>query len=463
VDAPTFLQHLRRSRLLTKEQVHEVAARLDQEELRTVAVDLVAQGLLTRFQTKQLLGGHHRGFYVGQYLILDQIGMGAMGIVYKALHTAMDRLVALKVFKPVVSTDDQWRESMFQREASAAGELNHPNIVAVYDAAKSGDLRFIAMEYVKGRTLKRLVRKKGPLPVPLACELMRQACRGLQYAHERGVVHRDIKPSNMLVLNDPKEQHVRSHQRAAASAKAREYCLLKISDFGLARLQKMNALQSYEDATLRALPGVVWGTLDYISPEQLRDVHAADIRSDLYSLGCTFYYALTGQPPLSGDTPIQKLINRATRQAEPLSSMRPDVPPAISEIVQRLMDIDPSQRFQTPRELAHELEGWCDSDCQFSDEAGGAPENDVEPASVSTFEIGSHATKVTQEDIDIADAEEEESSTPFTPTISDTPIVTLKTRPGRHTSWSKKHLLGLGISIGIAVLLLVLALILLRF
>src|SRR5262249_26764077 len=153
----TFLHHLKRSKLLTREQVHEVKERLERQQLRRVAVDLVAEGLLTRFQTKQLLTGHHRGFYVGQYLILDQLGMGAMGIVYKALHTAMDRVVALKVFKPVVASDDEWREQMFHREASAAGELNHPNIVAVYDAAESGGVRFIAMEYVKGRTLKRLV------------------------------------------------------------------------------------------------------------------------------------------------------------------------------------------------------------------------------------------------------------------------------------------------------------------
>jgi serine/threonine-protein kinase len=457
VDAPTFLHHLRRSNLLSAEEVEQVAQRLNQEQLRRVAVDLVAQGHLTRFQAKQLLAGRHRGFVLGQYRLLDQLGIGAMGIVYKALHTAMNRLVALKVFKPVVSSDDNWHESMFQREARAVGELNHPNIVAIYDAAKVGNVRFLAMEYVNGRTLKRLVRKKGPLPVGLACELMRQAAQGLQYAHERGVVHRDVKPSNMLVVNPPKW---RETAEASAAPRQRGPCTLKISDFGLARLQKKTIFQSHQEATIQALPGVVWGTLDFISPEQLADVHSADIRSDLYSLGCTLYYALTGHPPLPGATPIQKLIKRATQAPEPLASERPDVPPELSRIVERLMAPDPASRFQSPRELSVELRPWCNLDDLHS--AGStheAPSPELELPSVSTLENISHAMRTTQDQPPLTKVEEPETeergSLSFTEFATNEPIVLRAGQPQINSQLSKKRLfwIVLGSCAGILVLI----------
>src|SRR5262249_473709 len=155
------------------EQIRDVAVRLDQEAVHRVAIDLVAEGLLTRFQTKQLLAGNSRGFVLGRYRILDQIGQGGMGIVYKAVHTTMDRLVAIKVLNPTMSKDKDWCRHIFRRESLAAAELDHPNIVHMYDSGKSKGVYYIAMEYVRGPNLKKLVQEHGPLPVPLACEFVR--------------------------------------------------------------------------------------------------------------------------------------------------------------------------------------------------------------------------------------------------------------------------------------------------
>ncbi len=274
---------------------------------------------------------------LGQYRLLDELGRGGMGRVYKALHTIMGREVALKVISPELVSDPvavEW----FLREVRACTQLNHPNIVMAYDANEAEGLHFLVMEYIHGLTLDALVKKKGPLLIAYTCVLMRQVALGLQHAHEKGMVHRDIKPSNLLI--------------PIPESDAPSDVLVKILDFGLARLQGKT---KGDTIALRSEAGVL-GTPDYIAPEQSRDIHAADIRSDLYSLGCVFYFALTGRVPFPGDNAMEKLIKHLTEQPEPLEKVRPDVPPALSAIVRQLMAKDPADRYQTPAEVALELE-----------------------------------------------------------------------------------------------------------
>jgi hypothetical protein len=259
-------------------------------------------------------------------------------------------VVAIKLILPGVLKDDEALE-LFNREVRAAACLHHPNIATAYDANQVRGTQFLVMEYVEGPSLHALVKDRGPLPVDLACELMRQAATALQYAHEKGVVHRDVKPANLLVTHPPGLQG-QGGGRAVPPGPA-PGPVLKVVDFGLARVRSAGGRGAVD--TIRAEPGAVCGTADYISPEQAHDVHGVDIRSDLYSLGCTFYYALTGQPPFPGGNAMEKLLKHLMREPEPLRARRPEVPAAVGAIVRRLTAKDPNQRFQTPAELAREL------------------------------------------------------------------------------------------------------------
>jgi serine/threonine-protein kinase len=336
MDRQTFLANVRQSGLLTDQQMGAVAARLpDTSRGRLVARSLVQQGLLTKFQAERLLAGLTSGFVLGQYVILDQLGQGGMGRVFKAEHRTMNRTVALKVLAPHLLKTDRAQE-MFQREVRAVARLMHPNIVTAYDANQVGDRHYLVLEYVDGPNLEQLVRAKGPLPVGQACEIIRQIALGLQYAYEQGMVHRDIKPANMLLQPGPRG-------------------LVKISDFGLARLMDQPPPVEGGVGTIVTKENTVMGTPDYLSPEQARNLHHADIRSDLYSLGCTFYFILTGRVPFPGGTTLEKLVRHTTEQPTPLEQLRPDLPANIVNVVRRLMAKKPEERQQTPAEVAEEV------------------------------------------------------------------------------------------------------------
>src|SRR5436305_239040 len=230
IDRTAFLANLRQSRLLTDEQWEEVVPRLPESRRgRVLARALVERGLLTRFQAERLLIGRTSGFFLGQYRILEEIGRGGMGRVYKAEHRTMGRVVALKVLAPELLSNPRAVE-LFQHEVRAAGQLHHPNIVTAYDANRSGGRYYLVLEYVDGPNLGQLVRKRGPLSVGLACDYVRQAALGLQHAHHLGMLHRDIKPANLLVQ--------RRGQEPGSPG------LLKVSDFGLARLTEPNDKES---------------------------------------------------------------------------------------------------------------------------------------------------------------------------------------------------------------------------
>ena len=282
-----------------------------------------------------------------RYRVGELLGVGGMGVVYKAEHLLMERPVALKVLNREL-IDKPATIERFRREVRAAARLTHPNIVAGFDAEQAGDVHFLVMEYVEGVSLARLIAEKGPLPVDQACDFVRQAALGLEHAHERGMVHRDIKPQNLMLT--PGGQ-------------------VKILDFGLARFVMESvpagAMLGEEDATVSLSPespakpltqiGIVMGTPDYIAPEQARDSHVADIRADIYSLGCTLYDLLAGHAPFPGGSAVQKVKAHLERTPRPLRDLRRDVPTELAKIIERMMAKDPAQRYQTPVEVAAAL------------------------------------------------------------------------------------------------------------
>ncbi|HEY7313209.1 MAG TPA: serine/threonine-protein kinase [Gemmataceae bacterium] len=283
------------------------------------------------------------------YEILGELGRGGMGIVYKARHLRRDRVIALKIFRKDRLTHPEGLRR-FRREAQAAARLSHPNIVVVYESDQDGDTHFLAMEYVPGITLQTLVEHNGALPFALACDLMRQTSLGLQHAVEQALVHRDIKPSNLMLVA-PNAGVPQAGQRIALPPRPQ----LKILDMGVARMYQMRDLDE-ESLTTLTRDGTVIGTPDYIAPEQLEDPHKADIRADLYSLGCTFYFLLAGRVPFPGGTLIQKLDRQRWENPPSVDQLRPEVPPPVASVVRKLMAKHPDDRYANPGELAAALE-----------------------------------------------------------------------------------------------------------
>ncbi len=270
-----------------------------------------------------------------RYRVIGWLGAGGMGTVYKAEHRVMQRPVALKVIDPRL-IDKPAAVERFHREVLAAARLTHPNIVTAHDADQAGATHFLVMEFIDGTNLTRLVSERGPLAVATACNYVRQAALGLQHAFEQGMVHRDIKPHNLVLTG--------------ASGPTGDLGTIKILDFGLARFVSENA--PAEDVTE---VGTLMGTPDYIAPEQANDCHGADIRADIYSLGCTLYFLLTGRPPFGGGTALEKLVAHLQRKPMPLTERRQDVPPELARVIERMMAKDPARRYQTPAEVAAAL------------------------------------------------------------------------------------------------------------
>jgi serine/threonine protein kinase len=263
---------------------------------------------------------------------LERLGAGDMGAVYLCEHLSIRRRVAVKIL-PADSARDRSALERFYREARALAALDHPNVVRGFDIDHDQDLHFLVMEHVDGSNLREIVKRSGALPVLRAVHYIRQAALGLQHAHDTaGLVHRDVEPGNILV------------DRGGG---------VKVIDFGLARF-----FHDEEDDLTREFDENVLGTADYLAPEQAIDSHGADIRADIYSLGATFYFCLTGRTPFAEGTVAQKLIWHQTRQPAPISSLRPGVPEEIVALIDRMMAKDRSQRYQTPGEVADALGPW---------------------------------------------------------------------------------------------------------
>jgi len=285
---------------------------------------LIRDGYLTQFQAEHILRGKWKRFSIGKYRVLERLGSGGMGAVYLCEHKLMRRRVAVKVL-PAAKAKDESALKRFEREARAAAALDHPNIVHAYDIDQDEDLHFLVMEYVDGASLQEIIKKSGPMDPLRAAHYIRQAALGLEHAHGAGLVHRDIKPGNILV------------DRAG---------VVKILDMGLARF-----FHDEDDNLTRKFDENVLGTADYLAPEQAVDSHEVDIRADIYSLGATFYYCLTGKPPFGEGTVAQKLIWHQTKQPKPLLQIRSDIPERLVAVIEKMMSKDAAQRYQRPVEI----------------------------------------------------------------------------------------------------------------
>ena len=295
------------------------------------AAVLVRGGLLTQFQTRLLLAGKYRGFKLGTYHIRDQIGRGGMGTVYLAEHATLRRKVALKVLAAEGAGQKAGVER-FLREARAAAALDHPNIVRVFDVHQSGDLHYIVMEYVEGRTLDSLVQGGGAMAPGRAVAYISQAAAGLQHAFEKGFVHRDIKPANLMVAKDG---------------------TVKILDMGLAR----STVDSGDRVTELLDDGAVVGTADFISPEQATNQPGVDIRADIYSLGATLFALIAGQPPFAGST-SQVLMQHQLKAPPSLADFDRTIAPGLAAVVAKMLAKKPGERFATPADVIAALAPW---------------------------------------------------------------------------------------------------------
>jgi serine/threonine protein kinase len=333
-----FVDLVRRSGLIEERQLSrflaDVAAEADgelPEAQEALAERMVRAAMITSWQAEKLLDGKHRGFFLGKYKLLDHLGKGGMSNVYLAEHLLMQRRVAIKVLPPE-RVEDKSYLSRFQQEARAAARLDHPNIVHAYDVDHTGKTHYLVMEYVEGKDLHVFVNDTGPMDYELAADFILQAARGLAHAHEAGLIHRDIKPANLLV--DQKKT-------------------VKVLDMGLAKFS-----ESEEPSLTLAHEESVLGTADYLPPEQALHSHAADHRSDIYSLGCTLYFLLTGHPPFNQGSIRERLLKHQVETPPSIYKDRPDAPPGLVNICNRMMSKKPENRYQSAEEVAQALSGW---------------------------------------------------------------------------------------------------------
>jgi serine/threonine protein kinase len=333
----SFIQQIIDSGLLTRAEVQTILVGrhppLDTAE--ALADELVLRQRLTRFQVASIAQGKGRSLRLGVYEIQDFLGAGGMGHVYLAVHRRMRRQVALKVLPPQAMRD-RGAVERFQREVQAAARLTHPNIVTAFDANEDRHVQYLVMEYVAGRDLAAIVREQGPLSVSLAVSCVIQVARGLEYAHAAGVIHRDIKPANLLLTSSG---------------------LVKILDMGLARaaLPRAGSPRAELDES-----GVLLGTVDFVAPEQALDARRADARSDIYALGCTLYYLLTGRVRFAQKSLQEKWQAMQTQPTPSLRAARPEVSTALEAAYQRMVARAPRDRFQTAAQVLRALERLAD-------------------------------------------------------------------------------------------------------
>ena len=335
VDA--FLDYVERSSLVEPDALQKSIAALRDKHAgqlpptSDVAAHLIDSGLLTHWHVEKLLDRKHKGYFLGKYKLLRHVGSGGMSTVYLAEHTLMHRQRAIKVL-PKSKVNDSSYLDRFHREAQATAALDHPNIVRAYDLDNDGDTHYIVMEYIEGKDLNTIVKQEGPLPLELACNYIAQSAEGLAHAHSVSLIHRDVKPANLLV--DPKG-------------------VVKILDLGLA------LFSDSEEASLTVAHNEnVLGTADYLAPEQAVNSHRVDHRADIYGLGCSLYFVLTGHPPFPEGSLAQRIAKHQSQMPEDIRKDRPDCPRDLADICMKMMQKRPEKRYANMRDVADALIGW---------------------------------------------------------------------------------------------------------
>lgn len=334
-----FVAHLLASRLMTREELatfeqQHCAPSAGPPQAHLLAHALVEAGRLTKYQASAIYQERPEGLVLGEYTVLEKIGSGGMGHVYKAVHARMGRQAAIKVL-PSKALSSPGAVHRFQQEVRAAARLTHPNIVITYDASQQGDLHYLVMELVEGEDLAALLKKQGPLPVHKAVDYIQQAARGLEYAHREGIVHRDIKPGNLMI-----DRHE----------------FIKVLDLGLAHMETAYVAGADENDERLTNTGQVMGTCDYMAPEQAEDTSSADHRADIYSLGCTLYRLLTGDPPYVRKSVMQVMLAHRDAPIPSLREKRPDVPEWLDVVYQKMLAKRAYDRHQSMGEVIKHLQ-----------------------------------------------------------------------------------------------------------
>ena len=336
INLKQFVENLVDSSLMELDEIDALRKSIAKDQRPTDGTSfanwLVEAEKLTPHQASSICKGQQKKLILGNYIVLEQIGRGGMGVVFKARHQRMKRDVAIKVLSEKL-TNSETRLRRFHREVEAAARLVHPNIVTAFDADKDEKTFFLVMEFVDGQDMAAIVEADGPLPVAVAVDYIIQTARGLEYAHGEGIVHRDIKPHNLLVTSDG---------------------TVKLLDLGLVSL-KTDDKKTESSESLTANNQII-GTVDYMSPEQAEDVHHVDLRADIYSLGCTLYRILTNKPPFSGKNAIQKLMAHRTHPIPSLRAERSDVPELLDRAFRRMVAKRPEDRYQSMGEVIESME-----------------------------------------------------------------------------------------------------------
>jgi serine/threonine protein kinase len=338
--AEQFLRCVLRSRLLSREELQESLRGVPQEhrdDALALGEHLMRQGKLTRFQVGKLLGGICQGLILGPFRILTPLGRGGMGTVFLVRDTRSDQLVALKVLPPKLARTEERMVARFRREMEMSQKVAHPHLAWTYEVGEFHGVHYIAMEYIQGRTLSRLVLDEGPLHWKRAARLLAEVAAGLEHAHSLGLIHRDLKPSNIQITP-------RDHA--------------KVLDLGLA----LTHGEEVSDTQVVGGQGYIVGSMDYIAPEQTLDAAAVDRRCDLYSLGCTLYFALTGRAPFPGGTSKEKIFRHRYEHPTPISALVPSLPGGFVDLIERLMSKDHADRPPSAEAVVLELRAWFSSE-----------------------------------------------------------------------------------------------------
>jgi serine/threonine protein kinase len=345
-----FVDLVKRSGLVDDERLTQALSGVDQsvKDSGIVASSLTKAGLLTEWQSEKLLQGRHKGFYLGKYKLLNHIGTGGMGSVYLAEHQVMRHRVAIKLLPSHLAAQGSYIER-FHQEARAAAALAHPNIIRAFDVDQHETFHYLVMEFVDGTDIQQIVSRSGPLDYDTAANYARQAAEGLAFAHRGGLIHRDIKPANLLVNKEG---------------------VVKILDMGLARFTD----ESQGSLTM-AYDQKMIGTVDYLAPEQALDSHKVDARADIYSLGCTLYFMLTGDAPFPQGTIPQRLMQHQSAEPTDIRKFRPDAPEALIAICSKMMAKSLQDRFQSGDEAALALAEF------LGEDVGGAATSYLPPPS----------------------------------------------------------------------------------
>ncbi len=414
--APTledFVKTVLRSGLLDRRRLDAALAAAppgQRETAQGLADFLVRNGRLSRYQAQKLLKGTFLGLILGPYQVLAPIGKGGMGMVYLARDYRVGQLAALKVLSP--SKAEGRMLARFRREMEISLKVDHPNVALTYESGEFHGAHFIAMEYIPGKTLYRLVQAEGPLRTARAARLFAEVASGLHHAHEQGLVHRDLKPSNIMVT---------PHDHA------------KALDLGLAIIQG----EEVTDPSIVGGHGYIVGSMDYIAPEQTADATKVDRRADVYGLGCTLYFAVSGKPPFPGGSNVDKIHCHRTQEPVPLLHLNPSLPPPFVQIVRRMMAKEPARRYPTAKAVEDDLRAFAAGETvQPLDN----PEDSAFLESVAVLQAAEPPTDVALTNLGVVDWKEATGQDAAAP--PDSPH---RRRRRRQTVWLIAALAGLGV------------------